>query len=71
MQNAGTRNLVVIIAIWIGVIAALCAAFLTWKDGKSPYQTAISGSAAFAATVLLAIAVEKALWVLKKIAVCG
>ena len=29
MQNAGTRSLVVIIAILIGVIAALCAAFLT------------------------------------------
>jgi hypothetical protein len=57
MQNAGTRSLVVIIAILIGVIAALCA-FLTWKDGKSPYKAAISGSAAFAATVLLAIAVE-------------
>jgi hypothetical protein len=33
MQNAGTRSLVVIIVILIGVIAALCA-FLTWKDGK-------------------------------------
>jgi hypothetical protein len=58
MQNAGTRSLVIIIAISIGVIAALCAAFLTRKDGKSPYKAAISGSAAFAATVLLAIAVE-------------
>lgn len=62
MQNAGIRSLVVIIAILIGVIAALGAAFLTWKDGKSPYKAAISG---FAATVLLAIAVEQALGVLK------
>jgi hypothetical protein len=52
MQNAGTRSLVVIIANLIGVIDALCAAFLTWKDGKSPYKAAISGFAAFAATVL-------------------
>lgn len=54
MQNTGTRSLFVIIAILTGVIAALCAAFLTWKDGKSPYKAAISGFAAFAATVLLA-----------------
>ena len=65
MQNAGTRSLVVIIANLIGVIDALCAAFLTWKDGKSPYKATISGFAAFAATVLLAIAVEQALGVLK------
>lgn len=65
MQNAGTRILSVIIAILIGVIAALCAAFLTWRDGKSPYKAAISGFAAFAATVLLAIAIEQALGVLK------
>ena len=64
MQNAGTRSLFVIIAVLIGV-AALCAAFLTWRDGKSPYKAAISGFAAFAATVLLSIAVEQALGVLK------
>ena len=65
MRNIGTRSLLVIIAILTGVIAALYAAFLTWKDGKSPYKAAISGSAAFAATVLPAIAVEEALGVLK------
>jgi hypothetical protein len=57
--------LFVVIAILIGVIAALCAAFLTWRDGKSPYKAIISGFAAFAATVLLAIAVEQALGDLK------
>ena len=65
MQNAGTRALFVIITILIVVIAALCAAFLTCRDGKSPYKAAISGFAAFAATVLLAIAIEQALGVLK------
>ena len=65
MQNTGTRVLSVIIAILIGVIAALCAAFLTWKDGTSPYKATISGFAVFAATVLLAIAVEQALGVLE------
>jgi hypothetical protein len=29
MQNAGTGSLFVIVAVLIGVIAALCAAFLT------------------------------------------
>jgi hypothetical protein len=65
MQNAGTGVLFVIIAILIVVIAALCAAFLTCRDGKSPYKAAISDFAAFAATVLLANAVEQALGVLK------
>lgn len=65
MQNAGTRSLVVIIAILIGVIAALCAAFLTWKDGKVLTRQPFPVPAAFAATVLLAIAVEQALGVLK------
>jgi hypothetical protein len=65
MQNTGTRSLFVIIAILTGVIAALCAAFLTRKDGKSPYKAAISSFAAFAATVLLPIAVEQVLGVLK------
>lgn len=65
MQNTGTTSLFVIIAILTGVIAALCAVFLTWKDGKSPDKAAISGFAAFAATVLLAIAVEQVLGVLK------
>lgn len=49
----------------IGVIAALSAAILTSKDGESPYKAAISGAAAFAATVVLAIAIEQALGVLK------
>ena len=66
-SNTKCRNQepVRIIAILIGVIVALGAAFLTWKDGKSPYKAAISGAAAFAATVLLAIAVEQALGLLK------
>jgi hypothetical protein len=64
MRSTGTKSLLVIIAILIGMIAALCAAFLTYKDGKSPYKASISGFAAFAATVLLAIAVEQALGVL-------
>jgi hypothetical protein len=65
MQSTGTtKSLLVIIAILIGMIAALCAAFLTYKDGKSPYKASISGFAAFAATVLLAIAVEQALGML-------
>jgi hypothetical protein len=49
----------------IGIIAALCAAFLTWRDGKTPYKATISGFATFAVTVLLAIAVEQALGALK------
>lgn len=61
MSNTGTKALFVIIAILIGVIVALCAAFLTWKDGKSPYRASIAGCAAFAAAVLLAIAIEQAL----------
>jgi hypothetical protein len=65
MQDTGTRSLFVIIAILIGVIAALSAAILTSKDGKSPYKAAISGAAAFAATVVLAIAIEQAHGVLK------
>lgn len=64
MRSTGTKSLLVIIAILIGVIAALCAAFLTYKDGKTPYKASISGFAAFAATVLLAIAVEQALGML-------
>jgi hypothetical protein len=64
MRNTGTKSLLVIIDILIGVIAALCAAFLTYKDGKSPYKAAIAGFAAFAAAVLLSIAVEQALGVL-------
>jgi hypothetical protein len=60
----GPETLFVIITILIGVIAALYAAFLTCRDGKSPYKAAISGFAVFAATVLLAIAVEQALGVL-------
>lgn len=40
------------------------AAFLTWRDGITPYKATITGSAAFAATVLLAMAVEQALGVL-------
>ena len=63
-SNAKCRNQEPV-AVLIGVIAALCAAFLTWRDGKSPYKAAISSSAAFAATVLLSIAVEQALGVLK------
>ncbi len=65
MNSAGTKSLFVVIAILIGIIAALCAAFFTWKDGKTPYKAAISGFAAFGATVLLAIAVEQALGVLR------
>ncbi len=65
MENTGNKILFVTVAILIGIIAALCAAFLTWKDGKTPYKAAISGFAAFGATVLLAIAVEQALGVLK------
>jgi F0F1-type ATP synthase assembly protein I len=34
MPNTGTKPLYVIIAILIGVIVGLCAAFLAWKDGK-------------------------------------
>jgi VIT1/CCC1 family predicted Fe2+/Mn2+ transporter len=64
MRNTGNKSLLVIIAVLTGVIAALCAAFLTWRDGKSPYKASISGFAAFAATVLLAIAVEQALGML-------
>jgi hypothetical protein len=60
MRSNGTKILLVVIDILIGVIVALCAAFLTWKDGKTPYKAAISGCAAFAATVLLALAVEQA-----------
>src|SRR5271157_4237422 len=44
MQNAGTRSLFVVIAILIGVNGALCAAFLTWRDGKSPYKAIILDS---------------------------
>jgi len=61
VQNNGTRILLIVINFLIGVIVALCAAFLTWKDGKTPYKASISGCAAFAATVLLALAVEQAL----------
>jgi hypothetical protein len=39
--------------------------FSPGKDGKSAYKAAISGFAAFAATVLLAIAVEQVIGVLK------
>jgi hypothetical protein len=35
MRNTGTRSLLVIIDILIEVIAALCAAFLVWKDSKA------------------------------------
>jgi hypothetical protein len=64
MRNSGTKTLYVLIAILIGVIAALCAAILASKDGKSPYKAIIAGFAAFGATVLLTIAVEQALGVL-------
>ncbi len=64
MRNTGTKALFIIIAILIGMIVALCAAFLAWKDGKGSYKATISGFAAFAATVLLAIAVGQALGVL-------
>jgi hypothetical protein len=63
-RNTGTKTLYVIIAILIGVIVALCATFLAWKDDKGSYKAIISGFAAFAATVLSAIAVEQALGVL-------
>jgi hypothetical protein len=56
--------LYVIIAILIGMIVALCAGFLALKDGRGSYKATISGFAAFAAAVLLAIAVEHALGVL-------
>lgn len=58
------ETLFVVITILIGVIAVLYAAFLTRRDGKSPYKAVISGFAVFAATVLLAVAVEQALGVL-------
>lgn len=61
MQNNRTRILLIVIDLLIGVIVGLCAAFLTWKDGKTPYRASISGCAAFAAAVLLALAVEQAL----------
>jgi hypothetical protein len=64
MQNAGTRTRSVIIAILPGVIAALCS--ISHLEGRvSPYKAAVSGFAAFAATVLLAIADEQALGMLK------
>jgi uncharacterized membrane protein YccC len=38
VHNNGTRILLIVINFLIGVIVALCAAFLTWKDGKTPYE---------------------------------
>jgi hypothetical protein len=61
VQNNRTRILLIVIDLLIGVIVGLCAAFLTWKDGKTTYRASISGCAAFAAAVLLALAVEQAL----------
>jgi hypothetical protein len=61
VRDNGTRILLIVIDLLIGVIVGLCAAFLTWKDGKTPYRASISGCAAFAAAVLLALAVEQAL----------
>ena len=64
MKDTGTKTLYVVIDILIGVIVALCAGFLALKDGKGSYKAIISAFASFAATVLLAIAVEQALGVL-------
>ncbi len=59
MASNGTKILLIVIDLLIGIIVGLCAAFLTWKDGKTPYRASIAGCAAFAATVLLALAVEQ------------
>jgi len=59
MASNGTKILLIVIDLLIGIIVGLYAAFLTWKDGKTPYRASIAGCAAFAATVLLALAVEQ------------
>ncbi len=59
MASNGTKILLIVIDLLIGIIVGLHAAFLTWKDGKTPYRASIAGCAAFAATVLLALAVEQ------------